>query len=400
MAHRPSYSGSSRKRARPSNAFANDEFVLNAAINLLGTVGIEGVNFNSIAKEAGLSYTVLSKRYAKVDSLIVDVWNQIGNETLLDPIHNLVFDLVTGTATDSSNIEKMLAPDLKTRAALEILMASGTDVEFHELIASSRNNYLAEISIQDPGLAARYTVLYVIILGAICYSMLYKIDTGVVTQGLAHLASLLKNSHEDLTMPSVDASHLSSTSIGTQDRDEAAILLACLDLISKQGFANTTTKQISTTSKISEGKIFSLYKSKVDIFLAAIKAQASAAIEKNVSVATKWSEDFGLVIANSLFFREYMRDTPNLHRNRGLQLEILRLSWHRPDIRDRHEQDIKFLESERVKANENIHPETDRSAVAIETAIAYGVLAVPLIYKDAWNLPFTVAIGSIYAVEN
>lgn len=397
MARRSTYSGSSRKRARPSNAFANDEFVLNAAINLLGTVGLEGVNFNSIAKEAGLSYTVLSKRYAKVDSLIVDVWNQIGNEILLDPIHNLVHDLVTGSDTDSSKLEKMLSPDLKTRAALEILLASGTNVELQELITDNRTNHLEKITSQDPGLAARYTVLYVIFLGTICYSMLYTIDRKMVSESLAHLASLLRTSQEEIQMPDVDASHLASTLIGTKDHDEAAILLACLELISKQGFANTTTKQISTKSKISEGKIFTLYKSKVDIFLAAIKAQASAAISKNILVASKWTEDFGLVVANSLFFREYMRDTENLHRNRGLQLEILRLSLHRPDIRDRHEQDIRFLESERITASEKVDPQTDRSAAAIETAIAYGVLVVPLVYKEAWKLPFTVAVGSIYS---
>ncbi len=58
---------------------------------------------------------------------------------------------------------------------------------------------------------------------------------------------------------------------GKRDENKAEtkkrILAAALDLFSKKGFYQTTTKEISTKAKIAEGTLFNYFKTKEDLAL-------------------------------------------------------------------------------------------------------------------------------------
>ena len=377
----------------------NDESVRDASVRLLSTVGLEGTNFNSVSLDAGLSNSVLRKRFGNTDDLLVDVWKSRCFTAILLPISAVVASYLSGSEASPDPQSRALLNSLfeiedVQFAGLEILAISASHDQVMQAIAPDFLSLYSQEFIDSPIRQAQFVVYFEFILGTLMHFRAQLLDRELVVARLHELLSGAIVPAQELPIPEVDASYIRQSFVPPAQSANYRLMNACLDSVARYGFAQTTTKMIAKASGFSEGKLFASYPSKLELFLDSVGCQIEAGFRANFEATEQWTKQYGTSMSAAILFREYHRDDLDLQR--ALQVEFLRLAWHRPDMFERRLAHVNRAMQAIGIADAGPSTPAQEVEQVMMTAGGTGALIVARLDREAWRLPFAAATAKIY----
>ena len=281
-------------------------------------------------------------------------------------------------------------------AALEILAATASHDFVCEAISTDIKAHFANPILVSQTAKAQYVFYFQFILGVLFHYRGQVIDRELLVD---HLHKLLVNGIEPAeasTIPEVDASFIRGSYVLPEQTPHHDLMNACLTCVAENGFSATTTKMIAKTALVSEGKLFAYFPTKLDLFLEAMSHQIENGFATNFKEISKWNEQFGAGISAAILIREYQREGIDIER--AVQVEFLRLAWHRPDMFEKRLQHVnKALIEIGVASIEKISPEQDVEML-LSVASTSGAIIVARLDRDAYKLPYAVVTQKIFGI--
>lgn len=388
-----------KDKSRIPNRIRNNELVRDSAVRTLSHLGLEGTNFNSVSLDAGLSNSVLRKRFSDVDELLIDVWKSRCIEGFVAPVNMTVLCYLLSTSeSDHEQAKKLLnqlfdLTDVQC-AALEILAVTASHDSVCAAVSIDIETYFNNPKLTSAEAKAQYVFYFQYILGTLFHYRGQVIDRELMVN---RLHELLVNGIEPadyVQAPEVDASFIRGSFVQPEQSPHHELMNACLTCVAKYGFASTTTKMIAKQALVSEGKLFAYFPTKLSLFLDAISYQIENGFLLNFQHISKWNEKYGAGVSAAILIREYQRSDIDVER--ALQIEYLRLSWHRPEMFDKRMKHVsKALIDIGVADIEQISPEQDVDLM-LSVAISTGAIVVARLDREAYKLPYSVVTQKIF----
>ena len=384
---------------RPPNRIRNNELVRDATVRTLSQSGLEGTNFNSVSIEAKLSNSVLRKRFTDVDALLIDTWQQRCAGGFLKPLNVTIMSyLLSEHENDHAKSRKLLNSlfDLNELqcASLEILAVTASHDEVCSAVAKDVISVFNQPVLGSATKKAQYVFYFQFIIGTLFHFRGQPINRELLVDRL-HTLLVAGIVQADLVgIPEVDASYIGGKFVVPEQSPHDELMNACLTCVAQHGFASTTTKMIAKTALVSEGKLFAYFPTKLDLFLESMSYQIENGFLVNFRHTTQWAQQYGLGVAAAILMREYQR--PNLDLERALQIEYLRLSWHRPDMFDKRLKHVKrALIDMGVEKIDEIGPQQDVELM-LSISASTGATVVARLDRHAFKLPYVVVTQKIY----
>jgi hypothetical protein len=130
------------------------------------------------------------------------------------------------------------------------------------------------------------------------------------------------------------------------------------------------------------------------LFIEAISHQIVNGFIFNYRESVQWADMYGAEISGAILAREYQR--ADLDLERALQIEYVRLSWHRPEIFDKRLKHIsKALREIGFEKVDQIGPKQDVELM-LSISGSTGAMIVARLDRDAFKLPYVVVTQKIY----
>lgn len=381
------------------NRIRNNGIVRDATVRTLALVGLEGTNFNSVSIDAKLSNSVLRKRFADIDALLIDTWRNRCVEGFLKSLNMTILSYLLSEQESDHERSKSLLNNLfeltdVQRAALEILAVTATHDPVSDAVEIDVKKLFNQPLVASAIMKAQYVYFFQFIIGTLFHFRGQVIDRDLLVARLHQLLVEGIQPAELVPVPEVDASYIRGKFVSPKQSIHHELMNACLTCVAKYGFAATTTKMIAKEALSSEGKLFAYFPSKIAIFLDAMAFQIENGFLVNFEQISTWTELYGIGVSAAILTREYQH--PDLDLERALQIEYVRLSWHRPDMFDKRLKHVKkALTDIGVEKIEEIGPEQDvELMLAISASI--GACVVAKLDRGALNLPYVVVTQKIY----
>jgi hypothetical protein len=105
-------------------------------------------------------------------------------------------------------------------------------------------------------------------------------------------------------------------------------------------------------------------------------------------------EDFGPGIGNAIYLREYLK--PGLELERALEIETLRVSWHRRSLHEAIAKSTKEFLTEIGSVEKAPKTADEKLSQMIRVAIPTGSNMLAVVYPDAWEIPFSTVTPSVF----
>ena len=387
-------------RHRQSRAIANDERVLDAALQLIDHEGWRGLSVAGVAAAAGVSRTVVLNRFKDRPALAVGMWHQRVAEPLNTAL-NRVVDTVTASADAPltgprlwTALEPFAIPDRKMRAAAELLIIGRYEPRLREAIGDTLAPYMRQW-LNPAGGASQRTHAAVrafalnIAFGLLVEARRHPLDSLDFTAEMTRLAGAVAHPVAPTPLPRARASHLDRVdNFDTGDPDLNQLLRVTLEEVGTRGYEAATIDQIAGATDHTPGFIFSRHSSKRELFLTAQAAYASRAAMLNEEFIQSVMAASGLGVAEAVATRELMR--PERLRVMTVSAEMYRLSWHDPDILrviDEGYEDV--FHAYREKAG-GAPPARVDAMLVMELARGNGPQILAGLSDTAWKLPYDV----------
>ena len=386
---------------RPPNRIRNNEIVRDATVHMLSHSGLEGTNFNSVSIQAGLSNSVLRKRFADVDALLVDTWRYRSIEGFIQPLNMTIMSyLLSEHRQDHQNSKKLLNSlfDLTEVhcASLEILAVTASHDSVCEAVSADVKSLFNQPAIKSNILKAQYIFYVQYIIGTLAHYRGQLIDRDHLVERLHQLLVNAIVPTNQVLIPEVDASFIRGSFVTAEQSAHHELMNACLTCVARHGFANTTTKMIAKEALVSEGKLFAYFPSKLELFLQAISNQIENGFIVNFREISKWNQQYGAGIGAAILIREYLR--PGLDLERALQIEYLRLSWLRPEMFDKRNKWFhKSLVDIGVAKIDEISMEQDVDLL-LSVSASTGATILARLDREAYKLPYATVTQKIFGL--
>jgi|GEM_PF-4600264 len=376
----------------------NDDLVRDAAISLLSRLGLECTNFNSVAQEAGLSNSVLRKRYHGNEEMLADAWLTRSVENFLQPLNSVINEILTSESGENGQrqqLDEFFELDQNCRAALEILAATASLPQLQSRVAQTIQPMFSAAKLTSKSFEVCYVFSFQLIVGALFHARAQRLDRTLVVDGLYEILNTLREPGEEIAIPRVDATFLDGRPIGSEQSSQHELLNACLLCVSRYGFAQSTTRMIAKTAGVSEGKLFAQFPSKLDLFMAALESQIEYGFSVNSEAMGNWIANYGSAVASAILLREYQR--ANLDEQRAVQIEFLRIAWHREDVYERRNEFVRnTLAKLGVTEGEKQSAEAEVNTM-LRVAMSTGAIVVAGLDRTATNLPYTIVTNRIFS---
>jgi len=384
---------------RPPNRIRNNDIVRDATVRTLALVGLEGTNFNSVSIDAKLSNSVLRKRFADIDALLIDTWRNRCVEGFLKSLNMTILSYLLSEQEADHERSKSLLNNLFELtdvqcAALEIMAVTATHDAVSDSVEIDVKKLFNQPAIVTETVKAQYVYYFQFIIGTLFHFRGQPIDRELLVSGLHQLLVDGITPAEIVPVPEVDASYLRGNFRLPVNTTNHELMNACLTCVAQYGFANTTTKMIAKVALASEGKLYANFPSKFDLFNEAISHQIVNGFIFNYRESVQWADMYGAEISGAILAREYQR--ADLDLERALQIEYVRLSWHRPEIFDKRLKHIsKALREIGFEKVDQIGPKQDVELM-LSISGSTGAMIVARLDRDAFKLPYVVVTQKIY----
>lgn len=385
-------------RARPSHALRNDDAIRSASTAVIATSGWDATTIASIADAAGLTHGALYGRHANKAELAVALWR----EALLPALReNLEEAIDAGLRSDdaarfAAALERFATPDDATRAALELVLAAPFDPALRAPIIRDTRRLLAgsltpgvRVPPQD---AARAAAVALHALGYALAADSAFFDEADDRAALAHLHAAIRAPAWPMDLPELHAAYIATSPFDSGDARVDALLAATLRCVGEAGYRDASVARICRSAGVSQGFLFNRYPTKLDLFLAAIDVQRSAAMRDTDAFIAEVAATHGNGIAEAVAWREHQR--PAFREQRTVVLESLRLARHDTRMRDVIDRSLTEASTPRLGNARGARRDTLLGHMRRDYAVGIGVIIVGNVLPEAWTLPFDcVTIG-------
>ena len=383
---------SARMRARPASALLTDEKILSTAVSIIARNGLGAATPAALARESNLSITAIRARYNSFEEFLYWVWQMKSIPLVIKPIFNLVENYLTLSNSKLPELRSVLGTTLKrsdlNQATLEILVTCSFNENIKNKIQKDFYALLDWPTSFNSIKATQQIMMLNVILGLIADRKPSKNKLPEVVNLAHEILISFCNPTDERAMPNVDASHLDILQFKTGDPIKDKIFDSCVYNIRKSGYEKMTTKAIAQTAGVSEGLIFSKFKTKLEIFTESYIAQTVVGFKENYKFVEDLTIQFGEAMADAIFLRE------NCHPDRTLQravyLEQMRLSWHLPKVKKAHDLAVTQVFSEWRKVGKNIAESgnEDSPENQLRIAIPRGAVITSTLLPETYKLPY------------
>lgn len=383
---------SARMRARPASALLTDEKILSTAVSIIARNGLGAATPAALARESNLSITAIRARYNSFEEFLYWVWQMKSIPLVIKPIFNLVENYLTLNNSKLPELRSVLGTTLKrsdlNQATIEILVTCSFNENIKNKIQKDFYELLDWPTSFNSIKATQQIMMLNVILGLIADRKSSKNKLPEVVNLAHEILISFCNPTDERAMPNVDASHLDIFQFKTGDQIKDKIFDSCVYNIRKSGYEKMTTKAIAQTAGVSEGLIFSKFKTKLEIFTESYIAQTVVGLKENYKFVEDLTVQFGEAMADAIFLRE------NCHPDRTLQravyLEQMRLSWHLPKVKKAHDLAVAQVFSEWRKAGKNISESgnEDSPENQLRIAIPRGAVITSTLLPETYKLPY------------
>lgn len=389
-----------RTRLRPISAFENDTRIRDMAAKNLADAGLEGLTLARVARSLGMSHTAMTNRYDQLDDLLVDLWVHVATPQIdrtLAWISNEVARIGDSAATPKAALDKNLFRESTEKLVmLELLVLAPTRSTLREAVQRTFEERLGEMVRSERIAATQIVFLFALVIGVQAELRTSSAKQAELIAVLSEVINSMANPGEVRALPKVDASHMRRYDFNTGDPRVDRILASCLSNVGRRGFVDATTEVIARDAEVSVGLIYSMFKSKADLFYEATAIQSELGYKANLDFVMSLNEKFGTGIGNAILIREWL--SPDLSEFRASLLEETRITWHNPDLR-RRIQKVKqnLVTDERVAPRQRGLSPFEQAVQLVTLAMPIGIYIVGEVLPAAADLPFSVVTLRVFS---
>lgn len=383
---------SARMRARPASALLTDEKILSTAISIIGKKGLGAVTPAALARESNLSITAIRQRYNSFEEFLYWIWQSKSLPLVIKPIFNLIESYQNFDISRQEELKKVLGNTLKrsdlNQTTLEILVTCSFNQNLKDKIQKDFYLLLNWPEKFSAVKATQQVMMLNVTFGLLAERKPSRSKPPEVIDLAHEIFISFLNPTKEKPMPNVDASHLDIIQFKSGDSTKDKIFDACVQNIFKSGYEKTTTKSIAQTAGVSEGMIFSKFKTKLDIFTESYIAQTVVGLKANYKFIESLTHQFGEAMADAILLRE------NCHPERALQravyLEQMRLSWHLPKVKKAYDLAVAKVFADWKSEGKYISTSGDEDSPEnrLRIAIPNGAVITSTLLPETYNLPY------------
>ena len=386
--------------SRPARAEKNDERIRDMATGILAGEGVAGLTLGRVARSLGVSHNVLSSRYGELDDLLCDVWASVAVPQIsltLVWIFGLVARLGDRfTASDAVIDQGVFRKTREKLVMLELLALAPTRPKLRKAVQETFEEQLGDRARNDPHAATQAVFLFALVIGVQAELRTTSANQSQLAAVMSEVVTGMAQPGEAVALPEVDASHMRRYKFQTGDERRDRILTSCLELVSERGLVGATTKAIAEHSGVSEGVIFSLFESKIDIFLEATVIQSEMGYQANLDFVMSLNERFGTGIGNAILIREWL--SPDLSRFRASLLEETRIMWHDVDLwRRLYKVKQDLVGDDRLAGKTRSLSPSEQAVQMVTLAMPIGIYMVGEAFPAAFELPFSIVTLPVFS---
>lgn len=383
---------------RRRDALANDELLLDAALDLAATEGWAGMGFPRLSAQTGLSLPPIRARFPDRVALATDLWRQRVAGPFAERLQAVVDAVPTpgdAPAGIAAAHEAMLAaiepfthPDALLLAASELLvmarfeqtLAEAVDESLREFAHSAFGSHLV-----SSDQAARNAFALAEALGLLLLSRGGLVPDVEVQGPIRAMVAAMAVDAVPRALPPERAEHLDlDAAFATGDPAWDALLQATLNEVGTRGFDAATLDLIAQASGYSRGIIQNRYASKKAAFLDATQRMLAAAVLLNDDYKRRLGRRYSPGVADAALMREFM--DPGRRLVRSISLEQMRMAWHDPEI-------ATAMEAEIARARP---PAVDSGGWSFGLALGQGGGLLADLMPQAWLLPYDVVFVPLH----
>jgi AcrR family transcriptional regulator len=387
------------REVRPKRLLANDERIRSKAVELLAERGFDDFSLWLVARSLGMSHTAMTHRYENVDDLLCDIWKTVGAvqvETMLLWVNGQLLGSAEKFESQAMATKRSILTGSKENyATMEMLLLSSTRPQLRKVVQETFASQLVSLSKDDSVVAAQTVFLLAMVIGILAEQRSTKTNSQALTKAISDVVVAVSAPAQSVVLDAVDASHMQNYSFDTGDERKNRVLKSCLENVGRHGYTASTTKMIAREAEVSEGAIFTMFKSKADIFFEATTLRSRLGFKANLDFIIQLNEKYGSGIGNAIILREWM--SPALAQFRATLLEESRLVWHDSELRKRIKKNKKELMADPSVPNWKEKRTPDEDAMDfISLALPIGFYVMAEVFPPAADLPFSAVTQSVF----
>jgi AcrR family transcriptional regulator len=274
-------------RRRSNRALSNDAAIRAAAVDVILTVGVDGIAYRDVARAAKLTHGALYARFEDVEELLVDLWSAL----LLERAVSL-FDVISRAVTAPSKesvavvMDRLRHPIPEDIVMIKVLWTSRRHVILHEEVESFIHDYLETSAAEMSGaLHSRALTLF-------SFTILTMISSYQGTLEKDDLDCFEATILESLQFPTGDVQsvvfkepvvrELADPTDDLRDRLAYHTYLA----VGTSGYSRATISRISRRADCSPGAIYKIYPTKEDLVIGSVRTNMTAPWIRIATLAT------------------------------------------------------------------------------------------------------------------
>lgn len=387
-------------KSRQARSIQRDGIILDAAQEILADSGWRALSLLSTAEAAGVSRKSLHTRFTGKASLAVAVWR----ERLVDPLLKILEETLSAggllsTKASASNFEASLSaaakPSQELLASVELLIISLFEKELKDEIKRVFSKQVIDWCTPKSGKAtkavcAKRAYVIMLVLGYILASRIPREKDSIkVRVTSSNLFESLQEVRKPETLPNFTFTHLDEEiDFETGDPALEALFNATIKTVGERGFEGASINAISNAAGYTEGLLFSRYKTKLELFLAATHASNVIGLRKNNAAMLKIQQGHPLGIAEAVMMRESLK--PGIERGRALHMEQLRVAWAVPDLKETIVKEIEEFIKGAQKERNYWEGDDAFNFIHFSYALGLGLSLLATIDPSAYLLPYSV----------
>ena len=398
-------------RVRQRRAVANDERILDVAVEMLANEGWLNFLPSRVGAEAGLSRQSVLRRFPDRCALATAVWQHRLSPDLsrilaeiLSAAGLLADESDSGSAPTAASgtpeelvsaLQPLLNVAVPMRSAAELLVIAHFEPALHEAITGTLGAQVTAWCTPGrhgpgPVLAAQRAYLLEQGLGLLIAGRRPGIADFDALSAATKLMQALNSPTDPVTLPRTVAKHLDERTVpfDTGDPIRDMLLQAALDGVSEHGFDGVSVQSIADAAGYSEGTLWNRWPSKLTLFEEATERHLALGLKANHDWLQNVTSQYGQGVAEAVHAREVQR--PTRTHLRALNLEQARLAWHHPELSE----GIELQLAQFVSGYQVAHPEWNVAEATthlhFEWAFGFGAVVLPLLHREAWRLPYDV----------
>lgn len=363
-----------------------------AATVVLAGPGWAGLTFRSAARTMGTSEQPLANRFTSTAQLAATTWAKRlwpTLQALLDDVSRRREPRMLPHA-----ITPALVGDPTLDAAAELLVQSCFNEEVRGEIDATFGVWLRTLVDANSDESARSIYLVALTLGLLLLRRHPDATSWNIEAALRRRARALATAIKSVGVPDVSAPHLDVDPVlDADDPALQALLASCLRLVSTDGYDAVSVRHIARSVGLTEGLIYSRYRSKLSMFQDAARRQQQAGWQLNHEFVQRVERDHGMAMAEAIQWQQFLR--PARADARALGLEQLRMTWHNAGVMETWVGELRAFRASLLEQPGWAEFETEGDFI-LNVAVPYGLYALPLYVPQVDRLPYDVVTIPLY----